>query len=475
MKIIKKLIFLPLLAVLAVPFMMQSNIANVHASYNEEDFEIGNAAGFNPWTVEEEGYISTNNRWDANFLIFKNQDTKPNIENRLEYTITTSFQGPSVSTVGEDQWRGIVIYYIDNQNFLEAVCKWSKNDRSYELQELMLHGQINGEFYQTGSAGNWSSYEWHDIWTDGCGIASDETVTLTASIYPKDPTHDEVSLSATGSGGGVAGGKQTIRSLVSYASNYPENGPKVGLYSHLGDGKSGTVTFNTFEFRNDVNIGKTPYIEESGTRNVCGYVGDSIKLPTFTATNGKFDILSCDVNVDDPNGLPVEIKKNAFTPEMPGYYTVSVTCVDERYYEFAEPLIYKIKVYPKNEIVISQSFANPTYGVMNKPVYIPEYIANADTKMVARVFDENDEEVTIYEGNYFVPSHSGIYKINVKATNEFFKIQDINYQIQVYEYDPIDNPRNSNLALMIVITILLSLTLTWAAIGIFWWLKRRER
>ncbi len=474
MKIFKKLLFLPLLALFAIPFAMQNSFKTVLASFDGDKFEIGNPSGFNPWTIEDEGYISTNNKWDSNFLIFKNQDTSLNIDSRLEYTITTSFQGPSVSTVGEDQWRGIVIYYVDNQNFLEAVCKWSKNDRSYELQELMLHGQINGDFYQTGSAGNWSSTEWHDIWTDGCGIASDETVTLTVSIYPKDSTHDEVSLSATGSNGGVAGGKQTIRSLVSYASNYPENGPKVGLYSHLGDGKSGTVTFNTFEFRNDVNIGKTPYIEESGTRNVCGYVGDSIKLPTFTATNGKFDILSCDVEVDDPNGLPVDVKKNAFIPELPGYYTVCATCVDERYMEFADPIIYKIKVYEKVEIVISQSFSNPTYGVMNKRVYLPNYTVNVDTKMITTVYDENGIEVEISEGNYFIPSFSGVYRINVKANNDFFKIQDINYEIQIYEYDPIENPRNSNLALIIVNTILLSLAFSWAAIGIFWYLKRRE-
>lgn len=396
----KRLSLFPILislAIIPISFVKEARCAR---AFSDEDFEIGNSSGNNPWTIGEESFTNENNKWDSNFLIFKNCDTSLNADNRPEYTITTSFIGPSVSTIGEDQWRGIVIYYVDNHNFLEAVCKWSKNDRSYELQELMLHGQINGEFYHTGSAGGWSSYEWHDIWTDGCGISSDETVELTVSIYPKDSTHDEVSMSAAGSNGGVAGGKQTIRSLVSYADNYPLEGPKVGLYSHLGDDKSGLVTFNSFEFRNDVNIGKTPYIEESGTRNIYGYKGESVKLPTFTVTNAKFDILSCDILVTDPNDLPVEVKKNAFVPELTGIYKVDVTCVDPRYDEFAEPVHYEIKVYEKVDIVIKSNFNMPSYGVKDKRLYLPKYYANVDTKMKMNVYDVNGEEIIPYEGDY---------------------------------------------------------------------------
>ena len=474
MKLAKKFLLLPLLATFVVPFSLRNESIKVDA-YTEDDFYIGSSVGNNPWTInEDDTFVNKNNIWDSNFLIFKELDTTPNVENRLEYTITTSFQGPDIASIGEDQWRGIVIYYVDSQNFLEAVCKWSKSDRSHELQELMLHGKINGEFYETGSVDNWTSTEWHDIWTDGCAIASDETVTLTASIYPKDPTHDEVSLSATGSSGGVASGKQTIRSLVSYASNYPENGPDVGLYSHLGDNKTGSVTFSSFEFRNDSNIGKTPYIEEFGTRTTCGYKNESVKLPTFTATNGKFDILSCDVEVLDPNGLPVEIKKNAFMPELTGLYTVNATCVDERYDEVAEPISYQIKIYEKVEISITQSFANPTYGVTNNKIHLPIYSTNVDTEFVAKVRDENNEEIEVYEGNYFVPTHNGVYYVTISSTNEFFGIKDINFHIDVYEYDPIENPNNANIALMVIVSIVLFLVVAGGSILIFVLLRRRD-
>ncbi len=86
-----------------------------------------------------------------------------------------------------------------------------------------------------------------------------------------------------------------------------------------------------------------PIISESNTRVTEAKLGDTIKLPIFTATNDALDILNANVTVTDPDGTVLEIERNRFVAEKLGKYHVNVTCVDNWGNE-ADPIDYDIEI-----------------------------------------------------------------------------------------------------------------------------------
>ncbi len=86
-----------------------------------------------------------------------------------------------------------------------------------------------------------------------------------------------------------------------------------------------------------------PVISESNARVTEAKLGDTVKLPIFTATNDALDILNANVKVTDPDGIVLEIERNRFVASKLGKYHVNVTCVDNWGNE-ADPIDYDIEV-----------------------------------------------------------------------------------------------------------------------------------
>ena len=87
-----------------------------------------------------------------------------------------------------------------------------------------------------------------------------------------------------------------------------------------------------------------PIIGETNKRVTEAVLGDTVKLPIFTATNETGEILNAVVKVTDPDGIVLEIERNRFVAEKLGNYHVNVTCKDNWGNE-ADPIDYDITVY----------------------------------------------------------------------------------------------------------------------------------
>ena len=135
-----------------------------------------------------------------------------------------------------------------------------------------------------------------------------------------------------------------------YQGEYP------GLSARrLSGAKSGfnisnvSATFKDFALGVEERVysyNEKPVIAEVGTRVTEAYLGDSVRLPIYTASNSNYDPLNAIVNVTDPTDNPVTLVSNAFTAEKLGAYHVSVTCVDDWGNE-ADPIEYDITVTEK--------------------------------------------------------------------------------------------------------------------------------
>lgn len=90
-------------------------------------------------------------------------------------------------------------------------------------------------------------------------------------------------------------------------------------------------------------LNSKPTISESNKRVTEAVLGDTVKLPIFTATNDAGDILNAVVKVTDPDGIVLEIERNRFVAEKLGKYHVNVTCVDNWGNE-ADPIDYDITI-----------------------------------------------------------------------------------------------------------------------------------
>lgn len=384
------------------------------------------------WTFNQDTMVNKSNNWMGGFALYDKADTTLNFENRPEYTVSVTFKGEDVSASITNMYRGIVIYYLDDSNWLTALAKWNYDDRRTEIQELMLYGEIGGQYYKTSAEE--TPVEWRDLWVDGNQIPATDSVTLTAQLQTFDSNTDNVIITAT-SASGTCSKSQFVFSLAKQVPTSVYRNPKVGICSFHNAGPSviSNVTFSNFTFSNQAYDGYTPMIVETGNRVTNAYINEQIKLPSFTATNGRNDILEYTRIVKDPYGNEVEVdKKGRFTPNILGKYTVDVSCYDARFDEYAEPVYYEINIYPQpTDILLFETGARPKEGYLNERVILPSYQYNYDLTCVIRVKDElgNDIQVT---DNAFIPTNTGYYFVNISLDHTFIEVNDVNYNLYVF-------------------------------------------
>lgn len=451
----KKLsVFLSFL-VFALPFSFVNKSVSETYAFNSDDWSSGRGSK-SSWTFNENEMISTSENWMGDFLLYNDANTKLDEDNRCDYTLTTTFKGSEYPRAGIDLYRGVVLFYLDDGNYIVAVAKWSYNDRQNEMQELMVYGEIDGHWYKQ-SASDSSPQEWRDLWVDGNGIPVNAECTLSATITPADENTDMVTISVKSSAGSVSK-SQAVYNLSKQVNPSMYQAPKVGIVSYLGkpdsNPTSSNTTFTSFECINRTEIGKVPYINEAGTRNIHGYVGEKFSLAGYTATNDRGDILTVTRQILAPDGEPVDLdEKGRFTPEYAGEYKAKITCYDTRHDTYAEPIEYSIYIYPDHELYLKEQGGKPSVGLIGEKIVLPSYSFNVKAKAKVTVVSPSGSEVVIVD-NQFVPKEIGLYSVHVSIDDVFFTFEEETYDIYVFEYSPIRNPKNNNIALIVVCSVL---------------------
>lgn len=450
----KLLVFLSFLA-LSLPFGLTNKNASQTFAFDSDDWSSGRGSKIS-WTFNDNEMISTSSNWMGDFLLYNDANTKLDEDNRCDYTLTTTFKGSDYPRAGIDLYRGVVLFYLDDGNYIVAVAKWSYNDRQNEMQELMVYGEIDGHWYMQ-SAADTHPQEWRDLWVDGNGIPVTSECTLSATITPADENTDIVTISVKSAAGSVSKSQQ-IYNLSKQVNSSIYQAPKVGIVSYLGKPDStyteSRTTFTNFECINRTEIGKVPYINEAGTRNIHGYVGEKFSLAGYTATNDRGDILTVTRQILAPDGESVELdEKGRFTPEYAGEYKAKITCYDSRHDTYAEPIEYSIYIYPDHELYLKEEGSKPSVGLVGQEVVLPSYSFNVKAKAKVKVISPNGYEFLLTD-NKFTPEEIGLYSVHVSIDDTFFEFEEETYDIYVFEYNPIRNPKNNNTALIVVCTVL---------------------
>ena len=119
--------------------------------------------------------------WTDHMLLTDQFDTT-----LANYTMTATFTGTLDSSVADEAYCGFVPWFVDSNNWIMIYAQWVSWDRPTEIRAIHLYAKIDGKVnvYMMTDEGGWgwhNTYEWHEQWTDGCGILPADGFTLTVS------------------------------------------------------------------------------------------------------------------------------------------------------------------------------------------------------------------------------------------------------------------------------------------------------
>ena len=445
----KTLLFL---TILAMPFVFAkaNNVAKVDAV---SEWEVVAASGSNPWTQTEQGWVNTNTAWYAgNFLVNNNTTGKLYDEelDRLYLSATATFSGEHTTTeLKTTQWRGIVLYYYDQNNWLTVGAKWyysqNHSDRTNdeELTELSVLGKFNGQNYYVWHDTAWVNpeFQYKDLWTDGVDIRTTDTVTITASYtaaYDGSSQDDTDCVTVTVSNGVTSvtrsqnlrrpGANGYYSELATHAQT-----ARSGIFSincdHIMDDN---VTFSNYQF-----MSNTPVISyDSSTYTNSAYVNSPVQVPTFSASTNVLGhpTINPTVKVYDPDDIEVSISSNTFIPTKIGTYKIKADAVD-RSGKAAEQVVLDVDVTYATQI--NESGERPTSAYLNEEIILPTYSAVDDSSnpipITVEVLDPDNEAVTVVD-NKFIATKDGNYVVKVHSTDTSLPVNNIIYNISVTKF-----------------------------------------
>jgi len=281
------------------------------------------------WTVVDDNTITCSQANGTNYM--STRALKANSEKNFYMGATIT----STNCSGAEQKAAFYPWYIDNSNYLIVMfSKWTSNASS----SIVFTGRINGAVC--------GGTEWHDF--------------TTAYTFENVANKLEVQIDGDHVYAYLNGASSPVQQVSFQGlSNRPMTGAKTGFFVYNAD-----VTYDEFVLCSQERIYKItekPVIEYVGTVKKTGVVGESVKLPVFTASNSIGDVLVVEVLVTDPNGDAVEVKGSKFTPQMEGIYHVKVTCTDNWGNE-ADPFEYDITVTAAGGTTSSEAPADSQPG-----------------------------------------------------------------------------------------------------------------
>ena len=109
--------------------------------------------------------------WTDHMLLTDQFDTAV-----ANYTMEATFTGTISSAVTDEAYCGFVPWYIDSNNWVMVYAQWVSWDRPSEIRAIHFYAKINGSvnvYMMTCEEDQWgwhNTAEWHEQWTNGCGI-----------------------------------------------------------------------------------------------------------------------------------------------------------------------------------------------------------------------------------------------------------------------------------------------------------------
>ena len=142
-------------------------------SYDAEDWSFsGSGSMGDHWSFGADSLTYKGAEgWTDHLLLTDQFDTA-----MANYTISAEFRGTRDTAInGGDINAGIVPWFIDSNNWIFIFNQWCSWDRPSEIRACHIYAKINGSvnvYMMTYEEGwGWhNSSEWHEQWTDGCGI-----------------------------------------------------------------------------------------------------------------------------------------------------------------------------------------------------------------------------------------------------------------------------------------------------------------
>ena len=120
--------------------------------------------------------------WTDHMLLTDQFDTAV-----ANYTVEATFTGTINSSITDEAHCGFVPWYVDSNNWIMVYAQWVSWDRPTEIRSIDLYAKINGDVhvymmtYEGGAWGWHNTEEWHNNFTDGCGVLPADGFTLTVS------------------------------------------------------------------------------------------------------------------------------------------------------------------------------------------------------------------------------------------------------------------------------------------------------
>lgn len=153
-------------------------------SYESEDWTYSGSGSQSTYWQIDDGTITFKggSGWTDHMLLTDQFDTAV-----ANYTVTATFTGTIDSTIGDEAYCGFVPWYIDSNNWIMVYAQWVSWDRPSEIRAIQFYAKINGSVnvymmtYEGDSWGWHNTAEWHEQWTDGCGVLPADGLTLTIS------------------------------------------------------------------------------------------------------------------------------------------------------------------------------------------------------------------------------------------------------------------------------------------------------
>ncbi|HHT67471.1 MAG TPA: hypothetical protein GX010_04585 [Erysipelotrichaceae bacterium] len=266
----------------------------------------------NTWTYIDETTLSAS---QINGTAYMNARALKYNRNVRDFFMGATFTATNCSQA--EQKAAFYPWYLDGSNYLIVMfSKWTVNASA----SIVFTGRINGQVL--------GGSEWHDF--------------TTAYTFEGVANKLEVEIRGNRVFAYLNGGSNPIQSVTfeGLSERNVENA-KSGFFFYNCD-----LMIEDFVVNSDsrvYRITEQPVISHVGTIKETGTVGESCKLPIFTAGNSVGDVLEVEVIVTDPNGQEVTVTGSKFTPEIEGVYHVKVTCTDNWGNE-AVPLEYDITV-----------------------------------------------------------------------------------------------------------------------------------
>ena len=438
-----KLKYLSLFAIPILGLTLVKNPISVKVNaqtFTSSDWTLVAPNGADPW-IQKDGnaLINTNKGWfPANYLM-NNNTVGLNVtdEGRLAFEVKTAFHSETDAlSLQHAQWRGFVLFYLNDANWLAAGVKWdasatTQRDDPVELQEMMVYGKINNDFYQTWGTSSWQVKEYNDLWTDNCGIHITDPMELTVQYTPAmegnsiNADTDLITFIAKTSSKTITK-QQRLRSLseIGYfdlASNI--SNMSAGLFSINVDAvMDDSVTFTKFEY------GAIKPVFGEYEKVTSGFINSQVTLPTVYASSQVEDSIATTISVKDPDNQPVEVTSNKFTPTKMGEYKITYTAVDKFHSSASDTYVMNVI----NGYSISIEGEQVTSGKIGDVITLPTFFVQDHPEIVleTKVIDPHGDIVTI-SSNSFIATIEGDYIVKVTSTSG--GVAPLQYEINIVD------------------------------------------